>query len=44
LHYKLKGISVERRMRFLLALGQDVEIQVKAKPRSRSARILVQAV
>jgi len=43
LHYKLEGFSVERLMHFLLALGQDVEIQVKAKPRSRSARILVQA-
>lgn len=28
-------------MRFLVALGQDVEIVVKAKPRSRSARIAV---
>jgi predicted XRE-type DNA-binding protein len=41
LHYKLEGFSVERLMRFLLALGQDVEIVVKAKPRSRSARIAV---
>ena len=39
LHYKLEGFSVERLMNFLLALGQDVEIVVKAKPRSRSARI-----
>jgi predicted XRE-type DNA-binding protein len=43
LHYKLEGFSVERLMRFLLALGQDVEIIVKAKPRSRSARIAVRA-
>jgi hypothetical protein len=43
LHYKLEGFSVERLMRFLVALGQDVEIVVKAKPRSRSARIAVSA-
>jgi len=41
LHYKLEGFSVERLMRFLVALGQDVEIVVKAKPRTRSARIAV---
>lgn len=41
LHYKLEGFSVERLMRFLVALGLDVEIVVKAKPRSRSARIAV---
>jgi predicted XRE-type DNA-binding protein len=41
LHYKLEGFSVERLMRFLVALGQDVEIVVKAKPRNRSARIAV---
>ena len=43
LNYKLEGFSVERLMRFLMALGQDVEILVKAKPRSRSARIAVKA-
>lgn len=43
LNYKLDGFSVERLMRFLVALGQDVEITVKAKPRSRSARIAVKA-
>ena len=43
LHYKLDGFSVERLMHFLLALGQDVEIVVKNKPRSRSARIAVKA-
>jgi len=43
MHYKLEGFSVERLMRFLVALGQDVEIVVKAKPRSRSARIAVSA-
>ena len=41
LHYKLEGFSVERLMRFLVALGHDVEIVVKAKPRSRPARIAV---
>jgi predicted XRE-type DNA-binding protein len=43
LHYKLEGFSVERLMNFLLALGQDVEIVVRAKPRSRAARIDVKA-
>lgn len=43
LQYKLEGFSVERLMRFLVALGQDVEIVVKAKPRSRSGRIAVLA-
>jgi predicted XRE-type DNA-binding protein len=37
LHYKLKGFSLERLMRFLVVLGQDAEILVRAKPRSRSA-------
>lgn len=43
LHYKLEGFSVERLMHFLVALGHDVEILVKAKPRTRSARIAVKA-
>ncbi|MGA2847722.1 MAG: helix-turn-helix transcriptional regulator [Terracidiphilus sp.] len=43
LHYKLEGFSVERLMHFLLALDHDVEIVVKAKPNSRSARIAVKA-
>jgi predicted XRE-type DNA-binding protein len=43
LHFKLQGFSVERLMTFLVALGQDVEIIVKDKPRSRSARIAVKA-
>jgi predicted XRE-type DNA-binding protein len=43
MNFKLEGFSVERLMRFLLALGQDVEIVVKAKPRSRAARIAVRA-
>ena len=36
LHYKLEGFSVERLIRFLVALGQDVEIV-------RSERITVSA-
>jgi predicted XRE-type DNA-binding protein len=43
LHYKLEGFSVERLMHFLVALGQDVEINVKSKPSTRSARIAVKA-
>jgi predicted XRE-type DNA-binding protein len=34
---KLSGFSIERLMRFLLLLGRDIEISVKAKPRSRTA-------
>jgi predicted XRE-type DNA-binding protein len=33
----LRGFSLERIARFLTALGRDVEIRVKPKPRSRSA-------
>jgi predicted XRE-type DNA-binding protein len=44
-HYKLAGFSVERLMNLLTALGRDVEIVIKRKPRSRqSARITVVAV
>jgi predicted XRE-type DNA-binding protein len=43
LNYKLEGFSVERLMHFLVALGHDVEILIKAKPGSRSARIAVKA-
>lgn len=43
LHYKLDGFSVERLMRFLVDLGQDVQIVVKAPPRSRTGRIEVSA-
>lgn len=43
-HYKLAGFSVERLMTLLTALGQDVEIVIKRKPRSRrAARISVVA-
>ena len=44
LHYKLKGFSVERLMRFLTALDQDIQIVIRSKPRSRrAARIVVTA-
>jgi len=44
-NYKLAGFSVERLMTFLNAAGQDVEILIKKKPRSRqAARITVVAV
>lgn len=42
-HFKLEGFSVERLMQFLVALDRDVEILVRKKPRSRSARIAVKA-
>ena len=43
-HYKLAGFSAERLMNLLTALGQDVEIVVRPKPRSRrAARISVVA-
>jgi predicted XRE-type DNA-binding protein len=39
---RLSGFSLERLMRFLLLLGQDIKIIVQACPRSRSrARVLV---
>jgi len=44
LNYKLIGFSVEHLMRFLAALGQDVEIVVKSKRTSRSARIAAKAI
>jgi predicted XRE-type DNA-binding protein len=43
-NYQLDGFSVERLMRFLNALGRDVEIVVRRRPRSRKiGRILVTA-
>lgn len=43
-NYKLAGFSVERLMTLLNAVGQDVEIVIRNKPRSRpSARITVVA-
>jgi predicted XRE-type DNA-binding protein len=42
--YKLEGFSVERLMRFLTLLDQDVEIVVRPKPRSRrGGRVVVRA-
>jgi predicted XRE-type DNA-binding protein len=39
---RLSGFSIERLMRFLLMLGQDIRITVQACPRSRSrARVQV---
>ena len=39
---RLSGFALERLVRFLVLLGQDVEIVVKSHPRSRSqARLLV---
>jgi predicted XRE-type DNA-binding protein len=39
---RLTGFSLERLMRFLLLLGQDIKITVMASPRTRSqARVLV---
>jgi predicted XRE-type DNA-binding protein len=43
-NYQLEGFSVERLMRFLNALGRDVEIVVRKKPRSRrNGRVRVTA-
>ena len=43
-NYRLGGFSVERMMHFLNALGRDVEIVIRNKPRSRRpARIFVTA-
>jgi predicted XRE-type DNA-binding protein len=36
-NYKLEGFSVERLMTLLNALDQDIEIVIRAKPRSRAA-------
>jgi hypothetical protein len=44
MNYKLAGFSIEGLMTLLTALGQDVEIMIKSKSRSRqSARITVVA-
>jgi len=44
-NYRLEGFSVERLMHFLNALDRDVEIIIRAKPRSRRrARIVVTAM
>jgi predicted XRE-type DNA-binding protein len=36
-NYKLEGFSVERLMTLLTALGRDVDIVIRKKPRSRGA-------
>jgi len=42
--YRLEGFSVERLIRFLTSLDQDVEIVIRKKPRSRrSGRVFVTA-
>jgi len=42
--YRLQGFSVERLMRFLTALDQDIEIVIRHKPRTRRAgRVYVTA-
>ena len=42
--YRLEGFSVERLIRFLTSLNQDVEIVIRNKPRTRrEARVFVTA-
>jgi len=42
--YRLEGISVERLMRFLTLLNQDVEIVIRNKPQNRrTGRVFVTA-
>ena len=41
LNGRFRGYSVERLMHFLNALGQDVDIVVKERPHTRSARVSV---
>ena len=36
-NYRLEGFSVERLMTLLNALDQDIEVVIRAKPRSRAA-------
>jgi len=39
---RLAGYSIDRLLRFLMLLGNDIEIKVKSRPRSRSqARLQV---
>ena len=42
-HYKIRGISLERLMQALTALGQNVEIVVTPSRRKSAARIAVAA-
>jgi predicted XRE-type DNA-binding protein len=42
--YRLEGFSVERLMRFLTSLNQDIEIVIRNKPRTRrTGRVFVTA-
>ncbi len=42
--YRLEGFSVERLMRFLTSLNQDIEIIIRDKPRTRrTGRVFVTA-
>jgi len=42
--YRLEGFSVERLLRFLTSLDQDIEIIIRHKPRTRRAgRVVVTA-
>lgn len=43
LHDRLRGYSVARLMRFLVALDHDVEILIRPKSGTRSARVTVHA-
>jgi predicted XRE-type DNA-binding protein len=43
LHGKTNGYSVDRLLRLLNRLGKDINITVKTKPRSRPARVTVEA-
>lgn len=40
-HYKLAGFSAERLMAFLVALDQDIEINIRSAPRSRTGFVTV---
>src|SRR5471030_2122330 len=42
-HYKIRGISLERLMQALTALGQNVEIVVTPSKRKSAARLAVAA-
>ncbi|MGQ0672320.1 MAG: XRE family transcriptional regulator [Hyphomicrobium sp.] len=40
---KLRGLSTEQLMRFLNALGQDVDIVIRDRPKARRGRLMVHA-
>ncbi|MEJ2112068.1 MAG: XRE family transcriptional regulator, partial [Acidobacteriota bacterium] len=39
---RLTGFSIDRLLRFLMLLGHDIEIKVKARPRSSHSRARLQ--